>query len=340
MFSRKRFRRKGFTLVELLVVIAIIGILIALLLPAVQAAREAARRTQCINNLKQMSLASLTHNSAHKTLPAGGWCYYWTGDPEGGFTRRQPGGWLYNTLPFMEDRAIHQMAAGLTGGAKRQALAAMISTPIGTHYCPTRREAKAYPVTSLFYCNAVNPKLVPGNSLGLVGKTDYAANGGAYLPPNGQPFVWAPDNVSDYKAGMARVDTGVNPWPPFTNLCDGSHCIAKAMKLSEIKDGTSHTYMLGEKYLRPDDLNIGGDGGDNEACLVGYDWDTVRWAATAPLQDRPGLFGLGFGSSHRGIFQVSFCDGSVRPLSLAIDFETHQRLSTRAENLTADTKKY
>jgi prepilin-type N-terminal cleavage/methylation domain-containing protein len=335
----RRIHHHGFTLVELLVVIAIIGILIALLLPAVQAAREAARRTQCTNNIKQMSLASLTHNSAHRTLPSGGWCYYWAGDPEGGFTRRQPGGWMYNILPFMEGRSLHQMGAGVTGTVKRQALAKMLSTPIGAHYCPTRREAKEYPAASLFYSNAENPTTLPGNSRGLVGKTDYAANGGTFRA-DGTLFTWLPIETIDYRGAMAKVDNGTTKWPIFTSQCNGSHCIAKAMRLNEITDGTSHTYMLGEKYLRPDRIEIGDDGGDNEACLVGYDWDTVRWTDAAPLQDRPQLFGLGFGSAHRGIFQVSFCDGSVRPVSLHIDYETNQRLSTRAEGRTADARKY
>ena len=91
--------RGGFTLVELLVVITIIGILIALLLPAVQAAREAVRIVQCQNHIKQLSLGCLDHESATGRFPTGGWGWAWTGDPDRGTDWRQPGGWIYNVLP-------------------------------------------------------------------------------------------------------------------------------------------------------------------------------------------------------------------------------------------------
>src|SRR5690348_10720611 len=100
----RRLTRRGFTLVELLVVIAIIGILIALLLPAVQAAREAARRVQCTNHLKQLGLGFMVHHDQQKHFPTGGWGYMWVCDADRGLDKRQPGGWGYTVLPFTEQQ--------------------------------------------------------------------------------------------------------------------------------------------------------------------------------------------------------------------------------------------
>ena len=99
----------GFTLVELLVVIAIIGVLVALLLPAIQAAREAARRNSCKNNLRQLAIGCLNHESGAGFYPSGGWGANWVGDADRGFGRDQPGGWIYNVLPFIEEDAMHSL---------------------------------------------------------------------------------------------------------------------------------------------------------------------------------------------------------------------------------------
>src|SRR5438105_1429735 len=148
MRHNKKFVNHGFTLVELLVVIAIIGVLVALLLPAVQAARESSRRMSCQNNLKQFGLAFHNHADTQKHLPTDGWGYMYVGDPDLGFGVDQPGGWTFNILPYCEQKAIYDIALGKTGPPKLADLARMVGTPIKFFICPSHRSVALYPITS------------------------------------------------------------------------------------------------------------------------------------------------------------------------------------------------
>jgi len=312
--------RLGFTLVELLVVITIIGILISLLLPAVQSAREAARRTQCSNHLKQMGLAFLQHHESHGHFPTGGWGCYYTGDPDRGFGIHQPGSWPYNILPYIEQQAVHDLGLGETGSTKSASLAEASQMPLAVFHCPSRRRAELYP-TTITYRN-------PADHVDRQNKLDYAVNAGEFFSwckPGGPASL---DGEDDY------------PWPdpgPQTGIVHMRSRISMAM----VRDGSSNTLMLGEKYLQPEKYEAGTGGGDNEGAFAGFNSDQDRWPMTGatwqPMQDRSGIYRTGiFGSAHAGGWNAVLCDGSVRMIRYGIDPTIYYRLGHRKDGKVID----
>ena len=338
---------RGFTLVEMLVVITIIGILIALLLPAVQAAREAARRLQCTNNLKQLSLGCLNHENATGRFPTGGWGFAWTGDADRGNDWRQPGGWVYNVLPYIEQQSLHDMGTGLSTSQKSAAHLMRLSTPLGTLYCPSRRLAIAYPrVTTYNVVNAGRPT--------MVGRCDYASNGGSVYTDLRTPFspAWssASPNSAAGPSGIAQVE---NPPGKMTSAArttfgnvaktaTGIVYCGSLTKMADVTDGVSNTYLVGEKYLCPDNYTNGADLCDNEGTWLGDNADRSRWTLVPPLEDTEGYCHTyyHFGSAHGTGFHMAFCDGSVQAMSYSIDAAVHENLGNRKDGMTIDGKAF
>jgi prepilin-type N-terminal cleavage/methylation domain-containing protein len=309
---RPRPPRPAFTLIELLVVLAIIALLLFLLLPAVQAVREAASRTQCANNLKQLSLACLNHESTYGRLPTGGWGFFWNGDPDRGSDRRQTGGWAYNVLPFVEQDNLYRMGAGLPDAQKRAAIAQRLATPLALFNCPTRRKGGPWPKSN-------SDRYYDCDAPALLARSDYAANAG--------------DQAADeFFGGPGSLAEGDNPgfnWPSTDGLT-GVLFQRSEIRFKDITRGSSNVYLLGEKYLNPADYFTGRDYADNESLYTGFNNDNYRTTHDPPQRDTRGYANTQvFGSAHRAVAHMAYCDGSVRAVPFSVDPEVHRMAGSR-----------
>jgi prepilin-type N-terminal cleavage/methylation domain-containing protein len=342
MSLRNRLRR-GFTLVELLVVIAIIGTLVGLLLPAVQSAREAARRSACSNNMKQLGLTLLNFESTRKRLPAAS-----DRTTAGNAVAAGSYSWVAFVLPFLEETNLYNTISGSTSrfSTPFSAVAGIepqVRTSLNQLVCPSFAEDKAAAVVAgglaTSTCGVNNYKAISG--VGYAGTT-----------PN-----FFPDSGVGGSGGGAIT---VQYWEPQRTGVPGPYA---GVTLAQVADGTSKTFALAESRERTAAAWI--DGARNWVTAATgatgtahfFNTGSLRWVATAGgsaaptnsalLQNRPtGQLWTGYGATvagaagtygpssfHQGnIVMHVYVDGHVGQVTNEIDAQLYYALTTRGDS--------
>ena len=299
--------KSGFTLVELLVVIAIIGILIALLLPAVQSAREAARRMQCSNNLKQLGLALHNYHTAHAILP-----FATPFDNNSGSRPWAGGTWVAMLLPFMEQQALYD-SFDFTRSMYDEANADAVQVVVPGMICPSDPAGGDPVFDDRDNLSTTNPS----PSLG----TWYSASMGP-THPDACPFCPEP------RPSYCCQGNNYGSRSPANNSVGMFGRYPAGFRFDDVRDGLSNTLMLGETL--PDQC----------VYICAYCINFPVSSTSIPLNtfeicDRRGGIhyrACGFKSRHPGGAQFVMGDGSVHFLSEAIDYRLFNELGTRAGN--------
>jgi prepilin-type N-terminal cleavage/methylation domain-containing protein len=327
--------KRGFTLVELLVVIAIIGILVGMLLPAVQQVREAARRSTCMNNLRQIGVAAHNYESAYKQMPTAGGCsqQYWDeqGAPGYGF---ENGGWGYQILPFIEQNNLYdqrRIAGGWFGGSP-----SMSEARLSAYNCPSRDMRVGLLGWTVVYLGDYAGVMNSWNDIDRPAGIgfDFAWNNNGPPFPQEEEWIW-----TGIIAKGGHVHVGGNPQVyRFARINMGS-----------IHDGTSNTIMYMEKAVPANQYMVDSSLNWDWWDLMGYfhnaDWSTMRTTGEPLVGDnsrRPdwqegqGAWNNGrvpqyqFGSAHPGSTMAVLGDGSTHAVKNTVDLLTLNTLGKRS----------
>ncbi len=349
MFRKQVGRFRGFTLVELLVVIAIIGVLVALLLPAVQAAREAARRTQCVNNLKQIGLACLNMESSEGAFPTAGGSVSEFLDPAsqaGPLYGYEYASWMFQILPFIEQQNLYDLRDGITTGTNAFSDTSLAETPVAAFNCPSRYGRFGILGADLF-------------RLG-----DYAGVMASHCDPGWTGFAWessTPPRSGSLGTEDEVVWTGIIARGGHTKLNTKEVTKFGRVGFKSINDGSSNTIMIAEKAVTTDRYTIDNNNPFQFWEIRGYysaaDWPTMRIFGartqvsstfeTVPVlgdsEARPANFNRvgplkvekGFGSAHPSVFLAVFGDASVHPITFDTDLILLDQLGKRADGSNA-----
>jgi type II secretory pathway pseudopilin PulG len=347
--SKRRFARRAFTTVELLTVIAIIAVLAALLLPAVQFARERARQTQCANNLKEIGVAMSHHNQALLILPTAGrydpasptnplWNLPRSESGSAGSVpvplhpKQQNWGWAYQILPYLQKEAAYKdLAVNYRLKADEWV--------VRSYLCPTRARQPIVVWGQEGMGFVTSPDDGPKGHPAI----DYAGNGGfrtaARRSKYETPYMQPSPRMYPAPGCDAYPDGAIIP-PDF--LIDGKP-VRETLSLGssgDFPDGGSNTILAGERRMnRPLSPE---DPAEDSGYAAGYTWDTMRWAYFAPYSDAasmptnghplepvPADYGTLFGATHSSICNFVNVDGSTRGVSYTIDLRTFQQLCSR-----------
>jgi prepilin-type N-terminal cleavage/methylation domain-containing protein len=326
-------RRNGFTLVELLVVIAIIGVLVALLLPAIQAAREAARRTQCLNQIRQLGIACHNYHDTNKQFPA-------AGEEVKANTKKATGmSWLALTLPFVEGsnlRSLVNQNAHWSDPSNDLAE----QTPVSLFICPTTgNELSVFTAGSGNTTEYVEYSNLRSHYVGIMGaKSTCDANASTTrYPETGYTMALRNDGTGDISGGLAN---------------NGMIAFNGKVRIKDVTDGSTNTIMIGECGWQagPTRTWIVGTLDQNSysvnpttGAVQGHGWiynvKNVMWPMHTAYREKPGEAYSGYlsndislGSMHQGGAQVGLGDGSATFLTEDMELNVLKALATRAND--------